>query len=153
MPRHSPRSLKTGNRHPMNHAQIRQHIEAHVTRQPGTKIQYGHPSPRFWSPLSLPPADVAAMRVKNRGLVLYLHIPFCPKTDPPACGFCLFAREDYTGYEAVEVYLSYMLRELAGPFAPPILHHDPSRRGQGGDCLAVLAPIKQWLDPMRPACS
>jgi len=112
MPRHSPRSLKARNRHPMNHAQIREYIEAHVTRQPGTKIQYGHPSPRFWSPLSLPPADVAAMRVKNRGLVLYLHIPFCPKTDPPACGFCLFAREDYTGYEAVEVYLSYMLREL-----------------------------------------
>jgi oxygen-independent coproporphyrinogen-3 oxidase len=80
--------------------------------QPGTKIQYGHPSPRFWKPMQLDAPRVHALRHPKRELFLYLHIPFCPQTDPPACGFCLFAREDFTGYPAVAKYLDYLEREI-----------------------------------------
>ena len=92
--------------------EIRRYLASHLDLQPGTKIQYGHPSPRFWTPMQLSVQEIAAMRQRDRKLFLYLHIPFCPQTDPPACGFCLFAREDFTGYPAVEVYLDYMRREL-----------------------------------------
>ena len=96
----------------MDKTQIRAYFDTHIGRQPGTKIQYGHPSPRFWQPTRLDVEQVAAMRRPDRELVLYLHIPFCPQTDPPACGFCLFAREDFHGYPAVETYLEYLRREL-----------------------------------------
>jgi oxygen-independent coproporphyrinogen-3 oxidase len=91
---------------------VRRYLAEHREVQPGTKIQYGHPSPRFWKPMQLSAASVSALRQPGRPLFLYLHIPFCPKTDPPACGFCLFAREDFTGYPAVAKYLEYMQREL-----------------------------------------
>jgi oxygen-independent coproporphyrinogen III oxidase len=93
-------------------AAVRRYLEEHKTVQPGTKIQYGHPSPRFWTPLAMDVARVAELRRRDRQLFLYLHIPFCPRTDPPACGFCLFAREDYTGHPAVVKYLEYLNREL-----------------------------------------
>lgn len=92
--------------------QVRDYFAAHIGQQPGTKIQYGHPSPRFWKPDRLQLAEVAALRQPERKLFLYLHIPFCPQTDPPACGFCLFAREDFTGYPAVTNYLEYLHREI-----------------------------------------
>ena len=95
----------------MDISQIRSYFAAHVDAQPGTKIQYGHPSPRFWTPVQLTAADIQRER-RERKLFLYIHIPFCPKTDPPACGFCLFAREDYSGYPAVQKYLEYLRREL-----------------------------------------
>jgi oxygen-independent coproporphyrinogen-3 oxidase len=91
---------------------VRRYLAEHREVQPGTKIQYGHPSPRFWKPMQMSPAEVRALRQPNRPLFLYLHIPFCPRTDPPACGFCLFAREDFTGYPAVAQYLEYLHREL-----------------------------------------
>jgi oxygen-independent coproporphyrinogen-3 oxidase len=96
----------------MELAAVRRYLSEHRIVQPGTKIQYGHPSPRFWKPLGLDVGRVQALRQPTRQLFLYLHIPFCPKTDPPACGFCLFAREDYTGYPAVAKYLEYLGREL-----------------------------------------
>src|SRR5262245_24843495 len=96
----------------MELAAVRRYLAEHREVQPGTKIQYGHPSPRFWKPMQMSAANVRALRQPGRPLFLYLHIPFCPKTDPPACGFCLFAREDFTGYPAVVKYLEYMHREL-----------------------------------------
>jgi oxygen-independent coproporphyrinogen-3 oxidase len=96
----------------MNREQIRAYLDAHLDEQPGTKIQYGHPSPRFWQPLALSVSEVAALRHPGRKLVLYLHIPFCPQTDPPACGFCLFARSDLEGPQLVSRYLDALLAEL-----------------------------------------
>jgi oxygen-independent coproporphyrinogen-3 oxidase len=92
---------------------IRAYYAERASVQPGTKIQYGHPSPRWWRKAALTVEEVARHRVGERRLILYLHIPFCPPTDPPACGFCLFAREDFTGYRAVGRYLDLLERELA----------------------------------------
>ncbi|HXT01463.1 MAG TPA: radical SAM protein [Elusimicrobiota bacterium] len=96
----------------MTESEIREYIASHRERQPGIKILWGHPSPRFWTPRSLSLREIAALRRPERKLVVYLHIPFCPKTDPPACGFCLFAREDYSGNTAVEKYLDFLRREI-----------------------------------------
>lgn len=128
---------------------MRTYLGSHMDLQPGTKIQYGHPSPRFWSPLDLSLEQVSRMRQKDRELFLYFHIPFCPQTDPPACGFCLFAREDFTGYPAVEQYLEYMKREL-DMFAP---HFGGERVGCvyfGGGTPNMLKPrdyhrVMDWV--------
>lgn len=96
----------------MNVDAIRAYFDAHLGRQPGTEIQHGHPSPRFWAPVSLSLEELAAMRCPERKLVLCLHIPFCPEADAPARGFCLSALEDFKGYLAVEQYLGYLRREL-----------------------------------------
>jgi len=96
----------------MDPSSIRRYLTSRLDEQPGTKIQYGHPSPRFWRSSAPSLAEVARLRSRERPLFLYLHVPFCPQTDPPACGFCLFAREDYKGHGAVLRYLETMRREL-----------------------------------------
>ncbi len=98
---------------PWTPERVHDYLDRHIGREPGTKIQYGHPSPRFWLPAALEPAAALAARSPDRPLNLYLHIPFCPPTDPDACGFCLFAREDYTSQRAVDAYVDDMLLELA----------------------------------------
>lgn len=123
----------------MNADSIRQYLASHLHLQPGTKIQYGHPSPRFWDPLQLSVEEIVGVRQKGRKLFLYLHIPFCPKTDPPACGFCLFAREDYTGYPAVEQYLQYLKRELD--------MYSPRFDGEEIDCVYFGGGTPNMLKP------
>jgi oxygen-independent coproporphyrinogen-3 oxidase len=128
---------------------IRSYLGTHVDLQPGTKIQYGHPSPRFWTPMQLSLEEIASMRQKDRKLFLYLHIQFCPQTDPPACGFCLFAREDFTGYPAVERYLEYLERELKW-FAPHFRDEELACVYWGGGTPNLLKPkeygrIMDWV--------
>lgn len=93
-------------------ADVRRYLDRGARRQPGTKIQYGHPSPRYWSPAPRTAFDAWAPRRSERPLALYLHIPFCPPTDPPACGFCLFAREDFDSYPLIRRYLRDLYAEL-----------------------------------------
>lgn len=97
---------------PPTPASVTAYLDRHVGREPGTKIQYGHPSPRFWQPGQPPLAELLARVDPHRPLNLYLHIPFCPPTDPQACGFCLFAREDYHSYAHVEAYMADLYIEL-----------------------------------------
>jgi oxygen-independent coproporphyrinogen-3 oxidase len=91
---------------------VAQYLDAHQGREPGTKIQYGHPSPRFWQPSRAPLTELLAPLDARKPLNLYLHVPFCPPTEPEACGFCLFAREDYQSYSLVEAYVLDLLTEL-----------------------------------------
>lgn len=79
------------------------------------------------------------MRQPDRKLFLYVHIPFCPPTDPPACGFCLFAREDFTGYPAVEQYLDYLRRELE--------MYAPRFAGEEIDCVYFGGGTPNMLKP------
>lgn len=97
---------------PQTSASVAAYLDEHIGREPGTKIQYGHPSPRFWRPGRASLTELLAPVDVQRPLNLYLHIPFCPPTDPEACGFCLFAREDYHSYQHVEAYLSDLYAEL-----------------------------------------
>ncbi len=83
-----------------------------MSREPGTKIQYGHPSPRYWEARRPPISVLFEPMDAERPLNLYVHIPFCPPTTPGACGFCLFAREDFQSYRLVDAYLEDLYTEL-----------------------------------------
>ena len=91
---------------------VSQYLDRHIGREPGTKIQYGHPSPRFWQRREPPLSEVLAHVDPAKPLHFYVHIPFCPPTEPEACGFCLFAREDFRTYVHVEAYLADLYAEL-----------------------------------------
>ena len=54
----------------MHANQVRKYFQERLGQQPGTKIQYGHPSPRFWKKTELDLAEVRAMRNKDRKLML-----------------------------------------------------------------------------------
>jgi len=97
---------------PADVASVEAYLDANMERQPGTKIQYGHPSPRFWQRRDPDLAELLAPLTPGRALTLYLHIPFCPPTEPSACGFCLFAREDFAAYKLVVDYVDDLLREI-----------------------------------------
>ena len=103
----------SGNREPgLTLAEARAYLEAGMDKLPGMKILYGHPSPRFWEPCALPLPELLGHANAQRPLSLYLHIPFCPKTDPPACGFCQFARQDLTSYGLAKGYVDDLLGEM-----------------------------------------
>lgn len=87
-------------------------LDANLPREPGTKIQYGHPSPRFWETSRASIPELLEPLDKKRPLNLYVHIPFCPPTSPEACGFCLFAREDFQSYGLVDSYMRDLYTEL-----------------------------------------
>jgi oxygen-independent coproporphyrinogen-3 oxidase len=96
----------------MDRSTIKEYLDSRTELAPGTKIQYGHPSPRFWEPQSSPIAGLLECLGPARGLALYVHIPFCVPTEPSDCGFCLFAREDLAGYDVVRDYVDSLLLEL-----------------------------------------
>jgi len=91
---------------------IEAYLDRHRARLPGTKIQYGHPSPRYWRPSEADLPELLADAVSDRKVALYLHIPFCVPTEPGACGFCLFAREDFSSYPLLRRYVGSLITEM-----------------------------------------
>jgi oxygen-independent coproporphyrinogen-3 oxidase len=95
----------------------RRYIETHLDRRQVNKIQHGFPSPRYWTERSVPVSEVLADRrwlaETGRGSVvnLYVGVPYCIKTAPGRCGYCLFPVEEFKGNNALEVYFSYLQRE------------------------------------------
>ena len=52
----------------------------------------------------------------GRGSVvnLYVGVPYCIKTEPSKCGYCLFPVEDFVGNNALEDYFfNYVKKEAA----------------------------------------
>ncbi len=97
----------------MNRNEIRTYLDTRRLQAPGTKIQYGHPSPRHWQQTTVSLSSLLQPLQSDRALALYVHIPFCVPTEPSACGFCLFAREDLSQYAIVEDYVETLLLELS----------------------------------------
>lgn len=131
-------------------AAVRAYLDRAERREPGTKIQYGHPSPRFWNrgPVSLD--ELFAAVDPERELMLYLHVPFCPPTTPSACGFCLFAREDFEAYPLVVRYVDHLLQELAA-VAERLGRRRLSAVYVGGGTPNLLKPreIRRLFDALR----
>jgi oxygen-independent coproporphyrinogen-3 oxidase len=100
-------------------ATARRYIENHLDKRQVNKIQHSFPSPRYWTEKAVPVADVLENRrrlaTKGRGspVNLYMGVPYCIKTDPGKCGYCLFPVEEFTGYDALEDYFGYLTREAA----------------------------------------
>jgi oxygen-independent coproporphyrinogen III oxidase len=98
----------------------RRYIESHVDKRQVNKIQHAFPSPRFWTENQVPVGEVLADRQKllaaGRGSVinLYVGVPYCIKTEPAKCGYCLFPVEDFVGNDAIEDYFfNYLKKEAA----------------------------------------
>lgn len=95
----------------------RSYIEGHLDKRQVNKIQHGFPSPRFWTETDVPVRAILADRkdllARDRGMPvnLYVGVPYCIKTAPGKCGYCLFPVEDYAGNSALEAYFGYLTRE------------------------------------------
>lgn len=92
-------------------------LDREVSRRQSNKVLHGHPSPLYWKSLPLPPSLLLEERASYArhtrfDVNLYVGTPFCIKTKPARCGFCLFPSEDYEGNHAVERYLDYLEREF-----------------------------------------
>jgi oxygen-independent coproporphyrinogen-3 oxidase len=102
-------------------------IDREFSRPQSNKVLHGHPSPKHWRPSD----NMGRQRWEQRAQIattqhmkdnLYLGLPFCIKTEPAHCGFCLFPTQDYRGKGQVQDYLSYLERE-ADIFGD-LLHND-----------------------------
>ena len=98
----------------------RRYIEGHVDKRQVNKIQHAFPSPRFWTETDVPVNEVLedrqSLRAAGRGSVinLYVGVPYCIKTEPSKCGYCLFPVEDFVGNDALEDYFhNYLKKEAA----------------------------------------
>jgi oxygen-independent coproporphyrinogen-3 oxidase len=100
-------------------ASARRFIEGHLDKRQVNKIQHAFPSPRYWTETDVPMDDILADRQKLRSIGrdsqvnLYMGVPYCIKTNPGKCGYCLFPVEDFVGYDALENYFGYLKREAA----------------------------------------
>lgn len=97
---------------------VKNFIDREVQRRQSNKVLHGHPSPMYWKPLESSTEQLlderAGYGMETRHEVnLYVGTPFCIKTKPARCGFCLFPSEDYQGTKGVEAYLGYLKREFA----------------------------------------
>src|SRR5262245_18296832 len=95
-------------------------IEGHVDKRQVNKIQHAFTSPRFWTETEVPVSEVLEdrqkLRAAGRGSVinLYVGVPYCIKTEPAKCGYCLFPVEDFVGNDAIEDYFfNYLKKEAA----------------------------------------
>ena len=93
-----------------------QFIAREFNRPQSNKVLHGHPSPKHWRASD----EMGRQRWEERALYsraqkmkdnLYLGLPFCIKTEPAHCGFCLFPTQDYHGKGEVQDYLAYLERE------------------------------------------
>jgi oxygen-independent coproporphyrinogen III oxidase len=98
---------------------VDEYIESHLENRQVNKVQHGFPSPRYWTESSISIDEVAAdrrrIRESNRStpLNLYVGVPYCIKTDPGKCGYCLFPVEEFQGNDALVNYFGYLEREAA----------------------------------------
>lgn len=79
---------------------------------------FGHPSPSLWRETDIPLRDIMERRKRDLSVIpkklnLYLATPYCLKTDPPACGYCLFPHEVYQGLKPIERYFDHVRKEGA----------------------------------------
>jgi len=98
-------------------AEVKAFIDKESTRRQSNKVLHGHPSPMHWKEFDKPVTDFLEKRVdcsrdNNLAVNLYVGTPFCLKTKPSRCGFCLFPSEDYVGNKGVESYLDLLGREF-----------------------------------------
>ena len=78
------------------------------------KILHSFPSPRLWGEREVPARELLERRRDagiSRDLALYVGVPYCIKTKPSRCGYCLFPVEEFTGNKDLEHYFGYLERE------------------------------------------
>jgi oxygen-independent coproporphyrinogen III oxidase len=96
--------------------QVHAYLDKQMHERQINKVLHGFPSVRLWQERDLPVRQFLTERRdrgerKAGGLNLYVASPYCPKTDPERCGYCLFPIEVFTGMGQLETYLTYLERE------------------------------------------
>jgi oxygen-independent coproporphyrinogen-3 oxidase len=89
-------------------------VRKQSARRQSNKVLHGHPSPMFWDPADIPSAEFlrsAPATPSVKGTNLYIATPYCLRTDPDRCGFCLFPSEVYSGSAQLDRYLTYLRKE------------------------------------------
>jgi Coproporphyrinogen III oxidase and related Fe-S oxidoreductases len=97
-------------------ARVQTFLDSRLEQRQVNRILHGFPSPRFWQPETISIADVMRQRDRwNHGsqapFSLYVGLPFCIRTDPDRCGYCLFPVEVFQGSNQIDTYLEYLERE------------------------------------------
>ena len=98
---------------------VNSYIDKHIDKRQVNKIQHGFPSPRYWTEQAIPVDELADDRrrileaEKASYVNLYVGVPYCIKTSPGKCGYCLFPVEEFQGNAALENYLTYVEREAS----------------------------------------
>ena len=97
---------------------VKQFINREMARRQSNKVLHAHPSPMYWKDLDVSTESLLNARSGYREntdfpVNLYVGTPFCIKTKPAHCGFCLFPSADYEGNSAIETYLAYLKKEFA----------------------------------------
>ncbi|GAA0346610.1 coproporphyrinogen-III oxidase family protein [Streptomyces blastmyceticus] len=96
---------------------VNSYLDSHLGERQVNKIQHSFPSPRYWNELSVPLDELDEDRRRLREMYgsspvfLYIGVPYCIKTDPGKCGYCLFPVEEFQGNAALENYYGYVERE------------------------------------------
>jgi oxygen-independent coproporphyrinogen-3 oxidase len=106
-------------RHTVGVDEALEFIESNLDKRQVNKIQHAFPSPRYWSKTEVPVPDMIndrrALHARGRGMPinLYVGVPYCLRTDPGKCGYCLFPVEVFSGSKDLEIYFGYLKREAA----------------------------------------
>jgi oxygen-independent coproporphyrinogen III oxidase len=130
-------------------ASARRYIENHLDKRQVNKIQHAFPSPRYWTETDVPVDQVLEdrqrLRAMGRGspVNLYVGVPYCIKTNPGKCGYCLFPVEDFVGYDALENYFGYVKREAA-------MYKDPLHGQALGAVYFGGGTSNLYKEPMYP---
>jgi oxygen-independent coproporphyrinogen-3 oxidase len=96
--------------------EIQDYIEKKRYGRQVNKILHGFPSPRLWHEKNVPVGEALANKQGARGsgpnqLWLYISTPYCLKTDPDKCGYCLFPVEVFEGMGQLDKYMQSLERE------------------------------------------
>jgi len=91
-------------------------IEQNLDARQVNKVLHGFPSPRLWLEQDPPIAQIMSDHHERRMRLmtpvdLYMAVPYCLKTEPGKCGYCLFPVEEFTGNDDLEIYFEYLKRE------------------------------------------
>jgi oxygen-independent coproporphyrinogen-3 oxidase len=127
------------------------------------KIQHGFPSPRLWRETTIAVGDILTQRRRDRNgarrFHLYVGVPYCIRTRPPKCGYCLFPSEDFAGCTQVDDYLRFLERE--GELYRPFLENERPRSVyigggtpnllKGDQCARLLAIIRSVFPKIAEA--
>lgn len=95
----------------------RRFLDRNLHERQNVVVVHGFPSVLAWAEDQVPVVEILEERKRQKragftkALDLYVGIPYCPKTTPEKCGYCLFPVEEYIGYPAVEEYFKYLRRE------------------------------------------
>jgi oxygen-independent coproporphyrinogen-3 oxidase len=97
-------------------AEAQAYIEAHVGQRQVNRVLHGFPSPRFWQPDAVSVPRLMQQRERSIGthaprFSLYVGLPYCIRTEPDRCGYCLFPIETFAGATQLDTYLDYLEKE------------------------------------------